>query len=424
MKKSRRLLSLLLMFVAVFVLSISVQAAPKLNKKKVTLMKGTTITVKVKKAKQPVIWSSSNNNVAVVNNGNITGINKGSATVYAKIGTKSLKCKVKVEDPSINKSEATIEMGKKVKLKVTGTKQKVKWKSSNKKVAKVTKKGSVKGVRGGTAVITATVKGRQYTCNITVIEPSISHASISIAKGATFQLSVNNTSQKKTWKSSNKKIAKVSKKGLVTGVKAGKVKITAKVGKKKCVCEVTVQDASGSSSSGTENTSYIPEKAEKYGKLTGTVTYLYNNYRGHVADVNSTIILVPYYSANMDINTSHLIDLKYDGDTFDFGENVYSGQVNGLGTYTINHIPEGKYRVLIVSGKTSTQGWFDATDNNLNTDPKYLRSIALGWVGRIREDDALTIAKAITFHKFAFGTVSIIADDETVLDHDFGITYI
>ena len=56
-----------------------------------------------------------------------------------------------------------------------------------------------------------------------------------------FTLKVKNAKKKKIkWSSSKKKVAKVSKKGKVTGLKAGKATITAKIGKKKLKCAVTV----------------------------------------------------------------------------------------------------------------------------------------------------------------------------------------
>ena len=74
-----------------------------------------------------------------------------------------------------------------------------------------------------------------------------------ISVGSSFQLKVKGNVSRKTvvtWKSSNKKIAVVSKKGKVTGKKAGKTQITVTVGgnNKKAVCKVTVQKKKNSSS--------------------------------------------------------------------------------------------------------------------------------------------------------------------------------
>lgn len=72
----------------------------------------------------------------------------------------------------------------------------------------------------------ATVKLNKKTASITV--------------GKTVQLKLLNNNKKVTWTSSNKKIATVSSKGLVKGIKKGTCKITAKVGSKKYLCTVTV----------------------------------------------------------------------------------------------------------------------------------------------------------------------------------------
>lgn len=61
-----------------------------------------------------------------------------------------------------------------------------------------------------------------------------------IYNGETLQLELKGTTEKVTWSSSKKSVATVSKKGLVTAKKAGKTTITAKVGKKKYTCKVTV----------------------------------------------------------------------------------------------------------------------------------------------------------------------------------------
>ena len=72
--------------------------------------------------------------------------------------------------PRLNKTKVTVNVyGKKsYQLKVKGTSKKVTWKSSNKKVAIVSKKGKVTGKKKGTAVITAKVSGRTYKCKVTV----------------------------------------------------------------------------------------------------------------------------------------------------------------------------------------------------------------------------------------------------------------
>lgn len=170
-------------------------------------------------------------------------------------------------------------------------------------------------------------------------------------------------------------------------------------------------DGGGSSSSTSE-----------YGNLTGTLTYYYNDYKGHVADAESTVLLIPIDADELDINTSNLIRMEY-AESQDFGDDVYFVKVNGMGTYTINHIPQGDYQILFVSGQTKGQGWFDATENG-NTDPKFYQGIASRFEGRITEDDALAIAEAIAFSQYSFQKVTIYAGETITLDYDFGMTYI
>ena len=68
----------------------------------------------------------------------------------------------------INKSKITLAKGKTYKLKISGTSKTVKWTSSNKKVATVNSKGTVKAKSKGTATVTAKVGEEKLTCKITV----------------------------------------------------------------------------------------------------------------------------------------------------------------------------------------------------------------------------------------------------------------
>ena len=68
----------------------------------------------------------------------------------------------------INKSKATIYVGNTLKLKVKGTNKYVKWSSSNKKIARVNKKGKVTGLKKGKAIIKDKVGSKKYKCKITV----------------------------------------------------------------------------------------------------------------------------------------------------------------------------------------------------------------------------------------------------------------
>lgn len=77
----------------------------------------------------------------------------------------------------LNYKTKTIYEGQSFRLKISGTKKKVKWSSANKKIATVSSKGLVKGKDGGktkrTVKITATVSGKKYVCKVTVKAPKV-----------------------------------------------------------------------------------------------------------------------------------------------------------------------------------------------------------------------------------------------------------
>lgn len=113
-----------------------------------------------------------------------------------------------------------------VKNDVTG---KVKFTSSNKKVATVSSKGVVKAKKAGKTTITVKVGNYTKKVVIQVKNPSLKLAksSATIKKGKTVKIKATATpSGKVTYKSSNKKVATVTAKGVVKGKKKGTATIT------------------------------------------------------------------------------------------------------------------------------------------------------------------------------------------------------
>lgn len=71
--------------------------------------------------------------------------------------------------PKLSKTSAAMYPGQSTKLKVKNTSAKIKWSSSNKKIAKVSSKGIVKAVKLGKCTITAKVKGKKLKCKVAVV---------------------------------------------------------------------------------------------------------------------------------------------------------------------------------------------------------------------------------------------------------------
>lgn len=204
-----------------------------------------------------------------------------STTPTVTSSTSSPSTPVAVSGVALNKKVATVNVGKKVTVKATVTpanadNKTLVWTSSNTKIATVSN-GVVKGVKAGRVIITAkTTDGSNIsaTCTVTVKQPvtriSLSKkATMYTGKKLTLKAKVNpaNASNKAlTWKSSNTKIAKVASNGVVTGVKAGTVKITATAkdgSRKSATCTVTVRQSVSKITLSKTNV-VLPKKGSSY----------------------------------------------------------------------------------------------------------------------------------------------------------------
>lgn len=207
------------------------------------------------------------------------------------------------------KSEAYI--GKKTKLKIVVLRNdkkinaKIKWKSTNSKIATVSKKGVITGKKKGKTTIVATVSiGKKRIikkCKLVVkkyipaksLQLNISKADL--MEGETIQLKptikpAKASCKQVNYKSSNKAIVSVDKKGKIIAKKKGTADITASLKETKLIakCTIKVSEASVKATkleaslpsivmtAGTEaqiQTIIKPEKASKKLKYTSADTY-------------------------------------------------------------------------------------------------------------------------------------------------------
>ena len=72
--------------------------------------------------------------------------------------------------PKLSTTKLTLAVGETRKLTVKNNRQKVAWSSSKKSVATVNAKGTVKGLKAGTAIIRAKIAKKVLTCSVTVKE--------------------------------------------------------------------------------------------------------------------------------------------------------------------------------------------------------------------------------------------------------------
>lgn len=193
------------------------------------------------------------------------GKKKGSAVVTVTLASKkTASFKVTVQKAAVKTTKITTttksltlakgatykKLASSIAVTPVTSKEKVTYSSSNKKVATVSSKGVIKAKKAGTAKIT--VKSGKKKVVVTVKVTGVKTTNLSgvpaaknVSKGKSFKIKAiatpKNTDEKITFKSSNKKVATVTSKGVVKGPKKGAATITVQSGSKKMTCKVTVK---------------------------------------------------------------------------------------------------------------------------------------------------------------------------------------
>ena len=146
----------------------------------------------------------------------------------------------RLEPSGVNAEATQLMLGVKEKYtldaQAIGSGSKVTFKSSNKKVATVTSKGVIQGVKKGNATITGTVKGGEevvYEVQVVAAPNRVKLDKSSISLGVKESILMtptipDGTHASFTWSTSDKTVATVSKTGKITGRKAGKATVTVK----------------------------------------------------------------------------------------------------------------------------------------------------------------------------------------------------
>lgn len=215
-----------------------VKVTVTLDKTSATIYTGKTVTLKATSndTAKTVTYTTSNKAVATVSStGVVKGVKAGTAVITANCGNATATCKVTVKAPSVKfaKKSAVVYKGKTATVKATlAGVSSVTYKSSNTKIATVNSKtGTVKGIKAGTVTITATSGKLKATYKLTVKNPTftLTKSSATIAKGKTTTIkSKAAPASKVTYISSNRKVATVTSKGVVKGIRKGKATITVK----------------------------------------------------------------------------------------------------------------------------------------------------------------------------------------------------
>lgn len=220
-----------------------------------------------------VTWTSSNYSIATVDqNGIVTAVAAGSATITAQAGDKIATCTVTVNKKpnpatSITLDYSSLQLARGTTFTLQATvlpedadNKTVTWSTSNKNIATVDKNGNVTAVKAGNATITATCSGLSATCDVTVVVPvtsiTLNITSKTLRQNETVKLTAtvkptDATDPSVTWTSSRPGVATVAADGTVTGLSEGSAIITATAGDLTATCEITVSNAASGGHEGT-----------------------------------------------------------------------------------------------------------------------------------------------------------------------------
>ena len=240
----------------------------ELNKTALSLVEGEEFTlvatVKPEDATdKSVTWTSSDSSVAKVDDGKITAIKEGTASVTAKAGNKSVSCTVSVSkkvvavtEVILNNTSLSMVEGDEATLTATvkpdnATDKTVSWSSSDASVASVSVSGEVTAIKEGTCVITAKSGDQSAACTVVVKKKHIpatsielNKVSLTLNKGLSEKLEAivtpSNTTETVSWRSGDDAIAKVEQDGTVVAIAKGETEIIASIGDLKATCKISV----------------------------------------------------------------------------------------------------------------------------------------------------------------------------------------
>ena len=229
-------------------INVTVLSKLVVDQQEVSMDEGSSVTLNVTHDEgTTLVWASSDEEVATVANGVVTGVKPGEATISVKMeGLDESLVEVKVTVNKILASSLTINfvnnkltIGETEQLSATvspaGADQEVEWSSSDATVASISAEGLVTALKVGKTTIKATAKDGseiyyEYELAVYNAVADFELAGLDTMKAnetqtLTLTVKTENTMEKFAWTSSDDKIATVDQSGKVTALDEGTVTI-------------------------------------------------------------------------------------------------------------------------------------------------------------------------------------------------------
>ncbi len=219
---------------------------------------------------------------------------------------------VQSETLSPNRKNYAMVKGEKLYLSVRGYSGKVSWKSDNKSVITIGAKNIIAAKAKGTAKITGTYGKKKIVLTVQVQYPVLNLKKAVMQIGARKQLKVTGTNRTIQWTSSDRKVAAVNSKGLVTAKSAGTATVSAVIHGVSFSCQIGVKNADGVVPTPTPYP-YVKVTQAQLKKYLNTVLSRYDSkyylnsycndlqtypYQGNGASAANPVPSIPSYASN------------------------------------------------------------------------------------------------------------------------------
>ena len=204
-------------------------------------LESSTLLKLVNYDKDNIIWTSSDPNIATVQDGMVIAKSLGEAVIYAKVGKKTFEKTITIIEPIIQ----IVISGKNylyINEEYTYTytlshviQEKVTWSTSNPEIIEINEEGKVVAKKEGSVMITASVYGNKSSFNIVVVPPIVDitiNGKNTLYLNEEFKFTYNlsmEVDEKVIWSSSDADILEIDENGNALAKKEGTVEITASI---------------------------------------------------------------------------------------------------------------------------------------------------------------------------------------------------
>lgn len=296
-----------------------------------------------------ITWETSDETIATVNeDGIVTALKAGTVIITAKCGDVKASKEITVIANVIKiTGESKVEASKRIQLTVTVNgvaveDDNIEWASSDTKIATV-RDGSVKGIKVGTVIITATINGESVEFSIEVTGKRTLEITgtneLDLGSTATLKAALENFTGTVVWSSSDSAVVSVDENGLIRGESIGVATITATCEDLSATIDVEV---------------VIPEDRITYYHEGGASDSIYTSDENTISltvNGNEEIDYWTYYASNIFLySRSEVINATF-SDRISIGKNEYTGYWEVLDICTSGKAewPEGTEYVIVIS---------------------------------------------------------------------------